>query len=186
MKRLIIPALLALGYADTASAEFNYNFVQATYGQVDFDDFNADGDNFGIGLSLAITDEFHLFGGADFADLDFNVDATSYRAGLGYNTPISEMIDVVAQLSFQKIDVEVGQTSADDTGFGLGVGLRIAATDMIEINAGIEYVNLDDSDDNTALTGAALFNLTERFTVGLVASFDDDVTQVGVAGRVYF
>jgi opacity protein-like surface antigen len=183
---MFVLAVITLGYAATANAEFNYNFVQASYGQIDFDDIDVDGDNVGIGLSLAITDEFHLFGGADFSDLDFNIDATAWRAGLGYNTPISEIVDVVAQLSFQSIEIDTGFGSADDTGFGLGVGLRIAATELVEINGGIEYVDLDDSGDNTAFTGAALFNLTERFTIGLVASFDDDVTLYSVAGRVYF
>lgn len=188
MKRVLLLALLSLGIASTANAEFNYNFVQGTYGQIDFDDINVDGDNFGLGLSLAITDEFHLFGNAEFADLDFNIDADAWKAGVGYNTSISPIVDVVAQLSFQSIELDGPGPGGnlDDTGLGVAVFLRFALTDLVELNGGVEHVEFDDFGDNTALTGAALFNLTERFTLGLTASFDDDVEQYSLAGRVYF
>ena len=186
MKRVFVLALLALGFSTTANAEFNYNFIQATYGQVDFDDVNVDGDNIGFDASFALTDEFPIFGGLDFADLDFSVDAQSFEAGVGYNTALTPMIDVIAQLSFQSVDVDTNFGDADDTGYGLGVGLRINATDLVEINVGLEHVDLGDGGDNTALTGAALFNVTERVSIGFVGSFDDDVTQYSVAGRWYF
>ena len=186
MKRVTALALATLCLAGTANAEFNYNFVQATYGQIDFDDINVDGDNIGFDVSLAITTEFHLFGGADFSDLDFNVDATSWQAGIGYNTAISPIVDIVARASFQSVDVDTGFGSADDTGFGLGVGLRAELTPLFELGAGIEFVDLDDSGDNTALSAEALFNITERVSVGVTGSFDDDVELFSVAGRIYF
>jgi len=184
--RVALATALVLGAAGTAQAEFNYNFVQAGYGQVDFDDAGVDGDNLGISLSLALTDEFHVFGGADYADLEAGVDATSWRAGVGYNTAISSVIDVIGQLSFQSVDLDTPVGNADETGFGLGVALRIAATDLVEINAGIEYVDIDVIGENTVLTGAALFNLTERISIGVTGRFDDDVTLYSLAGRLYF
>lgn len=186
MKRVLVLALFALGFAGTANAEFNYNFIQATYGQVDFDDFNVDGDNLGFDASLALTPEFHLFAGADFADLDFNVDATSFEAGVGWNNALTPIVDLVARASFQSVDVETPAGDADDTGLGLGVGLRINATDLLELNVGVEYVDLGDSGDNTSLSGAALFNVSERFAVGFVGEFDDDVELYSIAGRLYF
>lgn len=186
MKRVLVLALLALGISGTAHAEFNYNFIQATYGQIDFDDFNVDGDNIGLDASLAITPEFHVFGGADFSDLDFNVDAQAFEAGLGYNAPITPLMDIIARISLQNIDVDTPAGSSDDTGLGVGVGLRINVTDFLELNAGIEYVDWDDSGENTAVTGAALINLSNRFAIGIVAEFDDDVEQYGLAGRLYF
>ncbi|MDX1482485.1 MAG: outer membrane beta-barrel protein [Woeseiaceae bacterium] len=186
MKRVLVFAFALLGIAGTASAEFNYNFVQATYGQIDFDDINVDGDNFGIDLSLAINDEFHLFGGADFSDLDFNVDATSWEAGVGWNNTLTPIVDIVARASFQSIDIDTNFGNADDTGLGIGVGLRAAVTDLLELNGSIEYVDFDDSGDNTTLNAAALFNFTERFSVGLTGSFDDDVELISLAGRIYF
>jgi hypothetical protein len=186
MTRELLIAILALGAATTANAEFNYNFVQGTYGQVDFDNPNVDGDNFGLGASLALTDQFHLFGNADFADLDANVDATAWEAGVGYNTSITPIVDVVAQLSFQSVEIDTPFGNADDTGYGLGVLLRVAATDFVELNGGIKYVDFDDSGDNTAFVGAVLFNATDRVSFGLNLSFDDDAEQYGILGRIYF
>jgi len=186
MKRAALLAILALGVAGTANAEFNYNFVQVSYGQVDFDDLDVDGDSLGLSGSFALTNEFHLFAGAEFADLDFGVDATAWAAGFGYNTAITPVVDVVAQLSFQSVDVDTPFGSADDTGFGLSVGLRYALTQMVELNAGINYVDLDDSGDTTGRATAALFNVTDKVTLGIAANFDDDADSIGVLGRLYF
>ena len=95
-----ITLLLFLGLGNGAAADgFNYNFVSASYGTVDFDDPNVDGNGLGFGLSLAIADEFHLFGRYQGTDLGFGADGSSWSAGAGFNTPISDVIDVVATVS---------------------------------------------------------------------------------------
>ena len=185
IRYLLIP-ILAIGAVNAARAEFNYNFVQASYGEVDFDSPNVDGDNIGLGGSIAMTPAFHLFGNADFADLSNNYDASSWEAGVGYNAAISPIVDIVAQLSYQSVDVDTPFGNADDSGFGVGVLLRVALTDLLELNGGIKYVDLDDSGDSTAFVGAALFNITDRVSLGLNLALDDDAEQYGILGRFYF
>lgn len=186
MKRTIYVALL-LGLTGPAMAEgFNYNFVSASYGTVDFDDIDVDGNIFDVGLSLAISENFHLFGAYESADLDFGVDASGYSAGIGFNTPISNVIDVVAQVSYEYAEIDFGVADADDSGYGLAVGLRAAVSDAVELNAGLKYVDFGDGGDSTALGAGFLFNVTEAIALGLTASWDDDVTAYGLGGRVYF
>ncbi len=182
---LILLALLSITAAP-AHAEFSYDFVDVFYGQIDFDDADVDGDNIGARVSLSVTDQFHLFGGAAASDLDFGADATTIQAGIGYNTALSPVIDLVAQVSYQRVDLDTPLLNADDDGFGLGVTLRVALTDLVEFNGTIDYVDLDASGDNTSLGGAVLFNLTERFSLGLFGDFDDDASGYSLVGRIYF
>lgn len=185
MKRLGLIVLLA-SFAGTAHAEFNYDWVGVSYGNVDFDDLNVDGDGVGFDLTLGITESFHLFGGAETADLDFNVDITRWAAGVGFNTPMTETIDVIAQLSYENLEVDTALGSADDDGFGLGVGMRVAVSDLVEINGAISYVDFDDAGDDTVFDVGTWFNITESISIGINGSFDDDVNTYRLAGRFYF
>lgn len=183
---LLAILFVVAGLAGTARAEFSYDWVGASYGNVDFDDLNVDGDGFGFDVTLGIAESFHLFGAAETADLDFNVDLTRWRAGIGYNTPLSETVDVIGQLSYERIDIDTTIGGGDDDGFGLGVGIRVDATSLVELNGAIRYVDFSDSGDDTVLDAGVLFNLTESFSVGLNGTFDDDVNTYRLAGRFYF
>ena len=184
MGRALLFSLLMLGFAAAANAEFNYTFIQANYTQLDLD--GGDGDAIGLSGSYALTNEFHIFGGAEFSDLDFGIDASTWAAGFGYNTSLSPVLDVVAQASLQNVQVDTPFGDWDDTGIGLNVFLRYALTDLVELNGGVNYVNFDDSGSNTGFSGAALFNVTSRFTLGVNVVLDDDVDAFGVIGRLYF
>ena len=183
-----IALLIILGLCSTAAADgFNYNYVSASYSTVDFDDLNVDGDGFGLGLSMGITDEFHLFGNYQGSDFDLGVDGSAWSAGIGFNTPISDVIDVVATLSYEYVDIDApGFGSVDDHGYGLGVGIRAAVSERVEIDAGIAYVDLKDSGDNSAFSAGFLFNITDTVSLGLSGSWDDDFTVYSLGGRIYF
>jgi len=183
MKRVLLLSIAMLGVAGTANAEFNYTFIQGSIGMVDFDDADADGTGFGLDASLALNDDFHVFAAGSLANLSRGVDLTQLAGGVGYNTAINDRVDIVAQLSFRSIEADGRGGSADDSGIGLGVFARFAATDQLELNGGLDH---DEAADSTALTGAALYNIDEQFTVGLTAKIDDDVTIFSLAGRMYF
>ena len=189
LRSILLVILFAFSTAVYADG-FNYNSVTATYGQIDFDDFDADGDIFGIEGSFAVSDSFHVFAGYGVGEVEDNIssiDLDQWNIGLGYNTSLSDKIDLVAGLSYEYIELSAAnQISIDDNGFGVNVGLRMAATDNLEVNAGIAYVDYSDGGDNTAFGGAVLYNFTETFTLGLSAEFDDDVTAYSVGGRIYF
>ncbi len=184
---VILFAFSATVYADG----FNYNHVTASYGQIDFDDLDdVDTDIFGLEGSFSVSDSFHVFGGYGVGEIEDNitsVDLTTWNAGLGYNTSLSDSIDLVARLSYEYIELsEPGQISIDDNGVGISVGLRMAATDKFEVDAGISYVDLSDGGDNTTFGGGVLYSFTDSFALGANVSFDDDATGYGIGGRFYF
>lgn len=187
MKRsMILCALLAA--SGVAFAEgFNYNYLQLSYGTIDIDGVSIDGDGLGLSGSYGITDSLNVVGGYQTADFDSLADADEWSVGLGVHTPVSDNLDVVAAVSYVNIDFDVlGQSVGEDDGFGLTVGLRGNLSSLVEVNAGVSYVDLSDSGDDTGFGGGVLFNLTDSFSLGLSGSWDDDVSVYSASARLYF
>jgi hypothetical protein len=182
-------ALAAVSISGTVLAQdFDYNFVQASYGQYDIDGVNVDGDGFGIGGSVAISDRFHLFGSYATADFDFGVDMNTLTAGLGYNTPINDAVDIIASVAYVSAEVKVpGFGSVDDNGYGLGLGLRGMASPAVELNGGISYVDFGgNSDSDTSFGAGFLYHFSEAFALGLSGDWGDDVSSYQLNGRLSF
>jgi len=181
-------AVLLLVFSASASAEgFDYNYLDLGYGTIEFDDLNVDGDGFEIGGSYAVSDAFHVFVDYNAADLDFNVDATTWDAGFGYNMGLSDTIDLVADLSYEYVEFDVPQFgSADDNGLGLGVGLRFAVGDRLELDAGVKYIDLEDSGDDTGYSLGGLYDFTDSFSLGLSGDWGDNTSAYALNGRFYF
>lgn len=190
MLRSFAVLLLCVFSASVYADGFSYNSITASYGQIDFDNLNADGDIIGIGGSAAIGESFFAFANYGVSDIDdgiVSIDVDSWNAGIGYHMPMSDSVDLVSRLSYEYLDVSVpGFGSADDNGFGLGVGIRYAANEQFEINAGISYVDLSDSGNDTSLSAGFLYNFTENFSVGVEGDWGDDATAYNIGGRFYF
>jgi hypothetical protein len=171
----------------TAAADINYNFIQGSYGQIEVDDVDADGDGFGIEGSVALTDRFHLFGGYTTADMDFGVDLSQLEAGVGFNSPISETVDLIASLAYVSAEVDPpGPGSVDDSGYAVGLGLRAMMTPQLELNGGIEFVDLDDSGDDTGFGAGFLYSFTDQFAAGLSGDWSDDFSSYQLNARMLF
>ena len=154
---------------------------------VDNNDLNVDGDVYGLGLSIGIAENIHLFADYQGSDLDFGLDVSEWSVGIGYNTPISDVIDVVAELSYEYVDLDTrGFGGFDDDGYGLSVGLRAAMSEVVEIDADISYADFSDSGDNTTFNAGFLFNISDTIALGVDGSWDDDVSIYRLTGRVYF
>ncbi len=176
MSRSVLLILL-LAFSATAGAQgFGYNYLQASYGAVSFDDsiVDVDGDGLGISGSYGFHPDFYLAAEYQTADMDFGVDLNILELAVGYHTPLSEQLDFTAQLGYVDAEVESGFGSADDDGFMIGAGLRGALTDAVELNGGIDYIDFDNGSETRASAGF-LFSLTETLTVGAEASFWDDI-----------
>jgi outer membrane usher protein FimD/PapC len=160
---------------------FSYSYLEASYSRADYDGFGGDADGFGLGASVAISDQFHLFGSYSGAEINDSVDADGWQAGVGFNTPISPNMDAVIRVSY--VSTELG--SRDDDGFAIGAGVRVAASEAIELDLGLSYVDTDFGND-TAVDAGFLFNIDESFAVGVSGSWDDDVSVWSLNGRLYF
>jgi predicted porin len=188
-----------MGLSATAAAQgtagspgLSYTYAEIGYGQLDFDgNPDIDGDGLGIAGSYALTDQFHLVANYSTADLDLDVDYTDFGVGFGFNTPISDSIDVVATLSYVYREFDSpGSSSNDDSGLGGGLGLRALVNPQIEVFGGVKYDNLSDSDSDsdsdTALALGARYNFNEKFSAGLAGSWSDDVSSYTLTGRMNF
>lgn len=130
MKRLLLalPLLAALPFAASASDGLSYNYVEGGYVQTNADGGDADG--FGGQASFAIHPNFHLFGGYSNQEIeDTNIDIDHWRAGVGYNHPVSSNTDLLSRVAYEKYEVGAG---LDVDGYSAEVGVRSALTPMLE------------------------------------------------------
>lgn len=182
-----IVCLALFPLSGTALADFDYTFVEGSYGQTEFDDFDVDGDSIGISGSFAMTDNLHLIGGYSTSDFDGGVDQTSFNVGVGYNVGVSDAVDFVAQLAYVTSEIEFGGFSFDDNGYGVSVGLRAMASEAVEVSGAVTYIDLGDlNDGDTSFGGGFLYHFTDAFALGLSASWGDDSSTYAVNGRFSF
>ena len=186
MRSILFVGFLTLSAA--ASAEgFDYDYFSIGYGNIDFDEVGVDGDGLLVNGSYALGPKYHVFAGYNGGNLDFDVDVTTWGAGFGYNTSLSDRTDAYARLSYESIEFDVPLVgSEDDSGFGFAVGLRYAANDKLELNGGINYVDYSDFGDDTGFEAGALYSFTDSFALGFSGDFSDDVSVYALNGRFYF
>lgn len=190
MLRLLV-VFVTLALASTAAAQHsNFNYINGGWQVVKFDTGfggDVDGDELFIGGAFAISDEWHIVAGYASTDLDFGVGLDQLEIGAGYHDSISSNAVWFAELLFVQADASVnGFGSLDESGIGARLGIRSNISDAIELNGAISYVDLGNGADGTSLEGAGWYSVSRTFSVGLLASFDDDVTTYGLGGRVYF
>lgn len=176
--------LAALPFAGQA-AEPRYTYAEAGYFDFDFDDVDVDGDGFSIGGSLALTELLHVT--ASYADGEtdrFDLDYSQLELALGLNVKLQPGLDVVGRVGYVDVEVDTPFGDADEDGYSLEGLLRWMATEQLELDAGVKYVDLDGSD--TAFVAGALFSITENLALGAGLSVSDDITRWTLGGRYYF
>ena len=187
MNRSLFAVLLLVLSASASAEEFDYSYIQLDYANIDFDDINVDGDGLGLSGSFAINPDWHVFGGYQAAGLDFGIDATTFAAGIGYNTELTPVLDMFARLSYEYIELDApGAGNFDENGYGFGVGIRFAATPEVELNAGIDYVDYGSGDDDTGFSAGGFYNFSDAFALGLGGSWSDEISTYTLSGRFYF
>jgi len=191
MLRSVLFTALIVFSASAAAQGFDYNYFSVGYERLNLDDgfVDVDGDGFGLSGSYSLNESFFVFGGygmGEFKEQGVTVDVDTLSAGIGWHTPLSEQLDFVTGLSYEYVDLGVtGLGSSDESGYGLGVGLRYQASDAIELNGGISYVDLGDSDDTSFGLGL-LYGVTENIDIGVSGDWADDTSAYGLSGRFYF
>lgn len=187
MKRSILTILLLAASAVAFADDFNYTYLQVTYGNVDLDGATVNGDGLGLSGAFGITDSLHIVGGYQTTDFGSFANVDQWSLGLGVHSSLTDSLDAVAEVSYVNATLDpAGFPSLSDDGFGLTVGGRLSVTPLVEINAGISYVDLSDSGSNTGFGGGVLFNLMDNFSVGLAGSWDDDASVYSLGARLYF
>ncbi len=178
---LLLAALPLAGQA----AEPRYTYAEAGYFDFDVDDVDVDGDGFAVGGSLALTEMFHVTASYQDGETDrFNLDFSQLEIALGLNYKLQPGLDVVGRVGYVDVEVDTPFGDADDDGYSLEALLRWMANEKLELDAGVKYIDLDDSD--TALEIAGLYSITDNLALGAGLSVSDDITQWTLGGRYYF
>lgn len=185
MNRKLLIAGLAL-LPITAQADFSYNHLELGYidTELDTSGFDVDGDGYGVNVSMALNDQIHLVAGYASQDFDFGVDVDQWQAGAGYHYSFNPNVDFVATVTYLDVTIDTPFRDVDDDGFGLGAGVRGRLGEQFEVEAGLDYVDLGDSDTAVRVGGRYYFN--EQFAVGAGVSHSDDATTWRVGVRIQF
>lgn len=158
MKRSLfaLALLAALPFAASAADGISYNYVEGGYAKTNTDILDADG--WAANGSVAIHENFHLFGGFQNQEFDdTNFDFNQWRVGVGYNHPIASKVDLLTRVAYEKVDADFG---LDADGYSMEVGVRGAANEMFEgyAMAGFEDYERVDGDFYGKLGAQAKFN----------------------------
>lgn len=182
MKRnlMILALALAAPFAASAADGLSYSYVEGGYVRADADDFDHE-DGWGVRGSAALGENFHIFAGWD--TIDFNsIDVDQQRIGLGYNMELNNKVDLVARVSYERVDVEHFD---DGNGYGAEVGVRAAFSPHFEGGAGLRYTKIEhDADTSLVLNAQYKFNPT--WGIVAEAQWNNDANAVFVGPRISF
>jgi len=171
--------------AYTQDDAMNYTYVEGAYANTDIDG-GLDGDGLDVRGSFSLTDTLFLTGGYTSRDFDFGIDLDRYEAGLGGHLPLAANLDVVGTVSYLHSEEDFAFGDADDDGIGLALGLRGRLTDALEVQGGLSYADLDDFNDDLALSIDGRYYMTPQLALGAGFEAGDDVSTWTVGLRYEF
>ena len=187
LRILSIAALMVSSTAALAEGP-SYSYIQAAYQEIDVDlggNVDADGDGYGVAGSVAIDENWFIFAGYSAFDLESVVDLDQMELGAGWHSPLSNKTDWFATVSYLDYEVSApGFGSADEDGFGVGLGIRSMFNPSLELYAQVAYEDVGDGD--TTLAAGLWYTLTGNLALGAGVDLGDDITGYGVGIRLYF
>ncbi len=166
-----------------------------TYGQVGFTEIEPDGggnsgDGPALRFSFAVQPRIFVFG--DFLQTDYDgPEQTTWSAGVGGRLVTLGRADLFAELAYVDTELEAvlpifGPVSVSEEGYRAGAGVRARVGKRIELNGGINHLDLGDGADDTSLGAGLLVDLTRRLALGLAATHSDNFDSLSLGLRGYF
>ena len=138
-KQLALAIALAAASFGTLAGELSYNYIEGGYVRTDINNLG-DGDGFAVNGSVALGEQFHLFGGysmQDASESGVDIDLDALRIGAGWNHALGERVDFIARAAYER-----SETDASVAGFGSIDG----ETDGYSIEAGFRGLTSLDGD----------------------------------------
>ena len=184
---LLLPALSQAQQQQTTrpqSSQFNYSYVELSYDETEIG-ANIDGDGLTLSGSFEINDEWHAFASFGNADYDFGFDVDTWALGAGYVFPLQDDIDLYGRVLY--IDREAdgpGGGGGDDDGLGLQFRIRALVTDELELEGGIQYVEVGEHD--TSRQAVARYYISEHLSAAVGLTFGGDTDGIGINARYSF
>jgi hypothetical protein len=168
--------------------QFSYTYVEIGYDESDFDlrgPGEVDGDGLTVSGSFEITDEWHAFASFGSANLDFGIDLDAWAIGAGYVFPLKEDVDLYGRVLYIDWDFNVPTpVRGDDDGLGLQFRIRGRVNNQVELEGGVQYMDVGDAD--LSLQAFARYHFSETFSAGVGLTFGGDVEGIGINARFSF
>ena len=122
--------------------------------------------------------------------LGTEIEESSGQLSLGYATAISNAADFAVSGSFVSSEAEVCNLSIcasdDETGFGLSGGFRYWASNNLELNVSVSYVDVGDFGDSTSFGAGGAFWFDDHSSLTLALSTSSDSTAASIGYRYAF
>jgi opacity protein-like surface antigen len=193
MKHKLLGAILLLALPGISQAQFNYTHVDLSFVDIDLDGGpgSLDGDGFAFSGAYTITDGFFVGGSYTDADFDFGIDGEIIRITGGYFHPLQDgtgngQLDFVATLSFVDVDLSTGPFSAGNDGLALAGGVRYAVNEEIEVDAMVEFVDMDTGGSDTGFELRGRYYLNDEFAVSAQVDLAKDIETFRIGVRFEF
>ena len=193
-KTLIVGALSSIVSWSALAADSPLSYSNAGIGYMTGDIADVDFSGFGVYGSYALNDSFFVIGdytsisSDDSFDFGFGVDdieATQINVGFGFHTPISDATDFVATLSYADAEVEFFDFTEDGNGYIMSAGVRAKPTQEIELQALLNYADIEDGSETGYLLGARYFTMP-TLSLGLNYGSSDDFDSFSFVVRFDF
>lgn len=171
---------LALGASAAATAaDFNYNYVEGGFGEID------DGDVIFLNAAHDIQNNIGLVGGLFTGDTDYNVDVTGIEFGAQYHQALKSNLGFNAGLKILHVQVDLpswARGDDSDTGLIANAGLRFRVAPKIDLEGSLKLSSNDMIDDGLGAEVGGRFYLDQHlsFGVGLAVDTELDGLYAGV------
>jgi hypothetical protein len=186
---LLLPALSSAQEASkSARSGFDYNYAELSYDKHDVDisraPDNIDGDGFTLSGSFKVGDDWHVYGSYATANVDFGINVDTWALGLGYSYALKPNVDLYGRVLYIDQSASSGQFSAHDNGLGLQFRVRGRVNDKVELEGGIQYLDVASTD--TSLQGSVRYYFSRALSAGVGITFGGDQDGLGVNVRYSF
>jgi hypothetical protein len=198
--RALLVALPLAAAVGTASAQprtsevrdngFSWNYFQFGVATEDWDG-GFDRDVLYGRLSYALDEHLFLRGSISFYDgkvpgpFGNGYYGFGLGAGLGFHTPLQRNLDLVITGDILHDRYKTGGDRDRENGFRGAGGVRHRASDQIELSGGV-FAQRMYSDNEIGLYGELLVKVAPTFDIGADLQFGDDITSIGLFGRLAF
>ena len=189
-KTLALAVVFAAVPFAAPAAEISHTYVEAGVTRYDADAPDSVGgdmefDGAFIRGSAALSDSFYAFGGytrATHDDFGFDLDVEEAEVGLGYNMPVGQRAELIAELGYVRQELD----QFDYDGGRASAGIRGQLADRVEGWAKASYTDGDFSDGSFSTDVGALVKLNA--TWGLVGEieFSEDANRYSAGIRASF
>jgi hypothetical protein len=180
---LIVPALSSILIPALASAELNYNAVNAGYSSTSYSNGARDLIELNAGISKSVSGNVYV--GASYGTGSQSVGKGLYKKvsslslSAGYHTPLKDNVDAIAEGHIIRGSAKSAGISASANGYDAGAGMRALLRSGLEGTLAVVHASTSNgtfSSKNTFIKAKLGYNFTPELQMTAGMDFKPDIT----------